>query len=186
MEVNTTAQRISLIPKYWPVICAWNLTLPFYAAYSLEITSVIQVWFRTSHVTENVSIQCKDCKGKGTVSRPPLPDQPTALCMLSRFSHVWLFVTPCTVARQAPAMSSSRGSSPTPGSNPRLLQLLHCRQILFCWATREAPNRHTAFCKTSQIIHTRKKHFAVYPLHAYIKKKLLPLCLLFAYLVTSL
>ena len=28
----------------------------------------------------------------------------------------------------------------TQGSNPCFLQLLHCRQILYCWATREAPS----------------------------------------------
>ena len=39
------------------------------------------------------------------------------------------------------AMPSSRGSSCflTQGSNLCLLCLLHCRQILYSWATREAP-----------------------------------------------
>ena len=36
------------------------------------------------------------------------------------------------------AMPSSRGIFPTQGVNPRLLWVLHCRQILYCWATREA------------------------------------------------
>ena len=36
------------------------------------------------------------------------------------------------------AMPSSRGIFPTQGVNPHLLWLLHCRQILYCWATREA------------------------------------------------
>ena len=31
------------------------------------------------------------------------------------------------------------GIFPTQGSNPHLLRLLHCRQILHCWATGEAP-----------------------------------------------
>ena len=70
-------------------------------------------------------------------------------CVLSRFSHVQLFATLWTVACQAPcpmgfsrqeklewvAMPSSRGSSLMQGSNLRLLQLLHCRQLLYCWAT---------------------------------------------------
>ena len=37
------------------------------------------------------------------------------------------------------AISFSRGSSLTQGSNPHLLWLLHCRRILYCWATSEAP-----------------------------------------------
>ena len=58
------------------------------------------------------------------------------------------FVTPWTVARQAPlSMGFPRqeygvgchalfqGIFLTQGSNPRLLRLLHCRGILCCWAT---------------------------------------------------
>ena len=41
------------------------------------------------------------------------------------------------------AMPSSRGSSQprdqTQRSNPRLLQLLYCRRILYCWATFASP-----------------------------------------------
>ena len=36
------------------------------------------------------------------------------------------------------AMPSFQGFFPTQGSHLHLLQLLYCRQILFCWATREA------------------------------------------------
>ena len=32
-----------------------------------------------------------------------------------------------------------QGIVPTQGSNPHLLHLLQCRQILYCWATGEAP-----------------------------------------------
>ena len=62
------------------------------------------------------------------------------VCMLSRFSHVWLCKTPWTVALQAPlSMGFSRqeywsglhallqGIFPTQGSNPRLLHLLCCQ-----------------------------------------------------------
>ena len=74
------------------------------------------------------------------------------MCKLSDLSHVWLFATPWTVAHQAllsmgfsrkeywsglPFLSS--GDLPHPGSN---LCLLHCRQILYLWATREAPWVH--------------------------------------------
>ena len=63
------------------------------------------------------------------------------MCMLS---HVWLFVTPCTVAHQAPlSMEFPRqeyrsgllfliqGFFPTQGLNLHLLRLLHCKQILY-------------------------------------------------------
>ena len=72
-------------------------------------------------------------------------------CMLSRFSHVWLFMTLWTIAhRLLLSMGFSRrehwsglpcpllqGIFLTQGSNPHLLRLLYCRQILYHWATRE-------------------------------------------------
>ena len=73
-------------------------------------------------------------------------------CVLSRYSCVWLFVTLWIVVHQAPLfMGFSRqkyfSGLPFPpprdlpnwGLNLPLLRLLHCRQILYCWATREAP-----------------------------------------------
>ena len=64
-------------------------------------------------------------------------------------SHVWLFATPWTVACQAPLSMEFPGKNAgvgcqfllqeiflTQGLNPCLL---HCRQILYCWAIREAP-----------------------------------------------
>ena len=74
------------------------------------------------------------------------------VCMCCYFSHVQLFETLWIVARQAPlSMGFSRqeywsglpcpppGHIPDQGSNPCLLHLPHCRQILYCWAPREAP-----------------------------------------------
>ena len=65
--------------------------------------------------------------------------------------HVQLFVTLWTVARQAPlSMGFSRqeywsgchalfqGIFLTQGSNQHLLCLLHCKQLLYCWATGKA------------------------------------------------
>ena len=65
-----------------------------------------------------------------------------AVCVLSRFRHVGLFVTLWTVAHQAPlSVGFSRqeywsglpcpppGDLPTQGSNPHLLRLLNCRRI---------------------------------------------------------
>ena len=40
------------------------------------------------------------------------------------------------------AISSSKGSS-IPGIEPRLLQFLHCRWILYCW-TKSQPNLHSS------------------------------------------
>ena len=74
-----------------------------------------------------------------------------AECLLSCFSHVWLFATPWTTAHQAPLSMgfSSKitgvgchapppGALPNPGIEPMSPVLLHCRQILYHWATREA------------------------------------------------
>ena len=68
---------------------------------------------------------------------------------LNLFSHVQLFVTLGTVARQAPLsmgfsrqeywsgfIPSSREIFPTQGSNSRLLKLMHCRLI-----TTEPPEK---------------------------------------------
>ena len=69
------------------------------------------------------------------------------VCVLSHSSHVQLFATLWIVACQAPlSVEFSRqgywsvlpchallqGIFPTQGSNPCLLHLLHCRQILYC------------------------------------------------------
>ena len=84
---------------------------------------------------------------RDTASDLPLPSP--LLLLPGCFSHVWLCATPCTAAHQAllsmgilqarilawVAMSSSRGVVSTQGSN---LGLLHCRQILYHCATREA------------------------------------------------
>ena len=73
----------------------------------------------------------------------------TLLQLLSLFSRVRLCAAPWTAARQAPCPRDSPGKStrvgchsplhqvifPTQGSNP---SVLHSRQILYCWATREA------------------------------------------------
>ena len=68
--------------------------------------------------------------------------------------------TPWTVVHQAsPSMGFSRqehwsgwpcsppGGLPNPGIEPSLLHLLHCRQILYCWAAR-APHHRTTSCNT--------------------------------------
>ena len=75
--------------------------------------------------------------------------EPRNVVGCSLLSHVWLSMTPWTVARKAPlSMGFPRqeywsgltfhcpGIFPTQGSHPGLL---HCRQFLYHWATREAP-----------------------------------------------
>ena len=72
-------------------------------------------------------------------------------CLLSLFSHVRPFVTPWTVAHQAPLSTGfSRqedysglpcrppGIFPTQGLNLHLPWLLHCRWIPYHWAKEEA------------------------------------------------
>ena len=72
-------------------------------------------------------------------------------CVLSRFSHVQLFVTLWTVAARLLCPWDSAGKNtgvgshallqgifPTQGLSPGLLQLLQCRQILYHWATEKA------------------------------------------------
>jgi len=66
------------------------------------------------------------------------------LCVPSHFSRVLFFVTPWTVAHQTPLSWESPGKNtgvgfhvllqgifPTQGSNLRLLQLMHCRWIIY-------------------------------------------------------
>ena len=90
----------------------------------------------------------------GTGRDYSVSDDHTDLCVLSSFSHVWLFATLWTRAHQAPLSMGIlqarlgvgchalfQGIFPTQGLNPCLLLLLHCRQILYHWATREAPHR---------------------------------------------
>ena len=80
-----------------------------------------------------------------------MPVHSICLCVLSRFSCVWFFATLWTVACQAPVSMGFPGKNTgvschvllggiflNQGLNPHLLRLLHCRQILYHWATREA------------------------------------------------
>ena len=84
------------------------------------------------------------------------------MCVLSRFSCVWLVLTSWTVAHQASLfMGFSRqeywsglacpppGIFLTQGLNPSLLWLLLCRQILYHWATRQVHSR-VRKCKRNQ------------------------------------
>ena len=74
----------------------------------------------------------------------------SAVCVLSRFSHVGLCATPWTLSHQgfprnppgknpgAGCHALLQGTFPTEGPNPRLLQLLHCRRNLYHRIVREA------------------------------------------------
>ena len=69
----------------------------------------------------------------------------TCACMLSHVSRVWPFATLWTVAPQVPLSMQEYWSGlpcPSPGDLPNQglnLQLLHCRWILYLWATWETP-----------------------------------------------
>ena len=87
-------------------------------------------------------------------------------CVFESLSHVWLFVTPWTVAHQAPLSMGfprqeywSGSPFPTPGNLPDP-GILHrwVGQILYHWATREAPcpphpitNPRPSYIFTSQL-----------------------------------
>ena len=58
------------------------------------------------------------------------------VCAFSHFNHVQLFVTLTT------CHAFLRGIFPIQRSNSCLLCLLHCRQILYHWASREAIDLH--------------------------------------------
>ena len=76
----------------------------------------------------------------------------TFACVLSHFSHVWLFATPWTgrllgssIHGIFPGKNTGVGCHAllqgiilTQGLNLHLLHLVHCRWILYHWATREA------------------------------------------------
>ena len=69
------------------------------------------------------------------------------VCMPSHFSHVWLFVTPWTMAPRPLCPWDSPGKNTGEGCHALLqgiiltqgqnLGLLHCRQFLYCWVTGE-------------------------------------------------
>ena len=78
-------------------------------------------------------------------------DLKTGIACIQLLSCVRCFATPCTVANHAPVtMRLSRQeywsglpypnqeALPTPEVNRRVLHLLPCRQILYCWAIGEA------------------------------------------------
>ena len=80
----------------------------------------------------------------------PLEHEWMCACLLSRFSRVRLFLTLWTIAHQAPlsmGFSSQEywsglpgpplGDLPDTGIDLPFLQLLHCRRILYHWATGE-------------------------------------------------
>ena len=86
------------------------------------------------------------------------------ICMLTRSSHVHLFVTSWTVSCQAPLSMiffwqeywsglpcPLPGDLPNPGIKLASLASHVWQQILYCWATWEAPI-HTAFNFLQQII----------------------------------
>ena len=89
----------------------------------------------------------------------PSPPHTQVCCAV--LSHVWLWVSTWTVARQAPlSMGFSRqeycsgcrarlqGIFPTQELNPWLLHLLHCGRILYCWATGGIPTHKGISCQS--------------------------------------
>ena len=103
----------------------------------MSLERALGEWTRIKVQCQSSLQHCLQQSGHG--KQPKCPSTVCA-CMLSRFSRVWLFSTPWTVARQAPlSMGVSRqeywsgllcpppGIFPTQGSNLCLLHLLHWR-----------------------------------------------------------
>ena len=113
-----------------------------------------KVFWSLQHVQTCLGCPTTADNGHGATevrSLPPVKLPPVAMmnwpgvpCVLSRFSHVSLFLTLWTVIHQAPlSMGFSRqeywsglpcpppGDLPNPGIKPESLHLLHCRQILY-------------------------------------------------------
>ena len=69
------------------VICrSWSHDRPIWKELCCRLSSYIEVHLKTQIHMLNLSLQCSSI----------------CACMLSRFSHVQLFATPWTIARQAP------------------------------------------------------------------------------------
>ena len=114
----------------------------FLCSQDLNLAKVTRQWNSSFSYT----ISLVSCTSNKTPSTSP------CMCMLTCFSPVQLFLTPWTVACQAPPSVDPPGKNTevgchtllqeiflTQGWNLCLLHLLHCRRILCCWATREAP-----------------------------------------------
>ena len=76
----------------------------------------------------------------------PVPEYSVASVLSNSLQSYGLQSTRLLCPRDSPGKSTAVGCHalllgifPTQGSNLGLLQLVHCRQILFHWATREAP-----------------------------------------------
>ena len=87
------------------------------------------------------------------------------VCMLSCFSHIWLFATPWTVAHHAPLSMGFTKQEHWSGLpylprrlfqiqelNPCLLCLLHWRPIHYCWATREVHTHHESESESRSVL----------------------------------
>ena len=101
------------------------------------------------HETLHVKLECSlqtNCLSSGkNVCKGPAA---CGACVFSHFSHVQVFVSLWTVAHQAP-LSKDFAAKNTGMGHHALLQgifltqglnlgFLHCRQILYCWATTQA------------------------------------------------
>ena len=72
-------------------------------------------------------------------------------CVLSQFSCVWLFATPWTVACQAPLVYEIFQVRILEWVAVYLLCLLHCRQIIYHWATGKPYTSHEKWKSLSRV-----------------------------------
>ena len=119
--------------------CCWMRTaksfynlFTFLCSQDLNLAKVTRQWNSSfSHTISLVS--CTSNK---------IPSASPCMCVLTCFSPAQLFLTPW----DSPGKNTGVGCHAllqeiflTQGWNLCLLPLLHCRRILYCWATRETP-----------------------------------------------
>ena len=92
------------------------------------------------------------------------------LCVCAQsLSPVWLFVTPWLFCPwDSPGKDAGVGCQAflqrvflTQGSNPSLLQLLHCRRILYHWGTGEAPLKESGSLLIQRQFWSREGHHLI-------------------------
>ena len=120
-ETAPSSQQLDTWWTYLPTHHTRGVPLPGWSLWGLS--ALERVWFYSSSSACSVTSVMSN-------SLRPYGLQPTRLLCLWAFSGKNTGVG-CHFLLQ--------GIFSTQGSNPRLLGLLHCRQILLCWAIGEAP-----------------------------------------------
>ena len=116
----------------------------------------MKILFTCSLVSHMTCIWITDFENIMKATGSPSPTK-SNVCVCSVAQSCLTLCTPWSVGRQAPPSMGFSGQEywsglpfQTQGSNPCLLHLLHCRWILYCWATGEALKKQYMFWKQHQ------------------------------------